>query len=344
MAETLNLNTIEQLQRAIFAHVGVLAGTRGTGTVTVAAAGASDVVLPANTYLLPLQDNRELDFVRPYKVVANPAPVGDEALGEGLPGGWTVPGSGELAVPIQSNTGGAIHNLPAGNLFRFDPPVPGLAEVATLGAAITDASNTIPDIEGLETLTGSPALVRRLAFWEQLGGADQVREFFQAGSGDFPAMLLAWVTSTPLQGRTSGGDQGNTRVGRGERAFREGFVLYCGSAKLSAPTPRRNEALVLMQAASRLLTDRSLNIDLEYLTSMGGGIEITGRRLAFRSEQAEVYQVTFEANQLLEQVDIARTFNPWRKTSMVVQVPGREAPEPTDGLELVNVLDDMPLT
>jgi hypothetical protein len=336
MAEPVNLNTIEQLQRAIFAHLHPLSGTRGTGNVTVTSL-EDEVVLPVNTYLLPLIDNRQIDYTRPFKVAPNPATV----AGNGTGGDWTVPAAGTLSVAIKSNAGGAIHNLPAGNLLRFDPPVPGLAPTVTLDASISDASNIVPAIEGLGELEGAEALVRRMVFWEQLGGVDQVREFFSAGAGDFPAMLLAWVASIPLQGRTSGGPQGNTRVGRTERAFREGFVLYCGSADLSDPTPRRNKALVLMQAASRLLTDRQMNVDLEYLATMGGGIEITGRRLAFRAEQAWVYQITFEANQMLEQVDIARTFNPWRKTAMEIDVPGREAPEPTDPLPLVDVIDTM---
>lgn len=336
MAEPVNLNTIELLQRAIFAHLHPLSGTRGTGNVTVSSAGP-EVVLPVNTYLLPLVDNRELDFVRPFKVAPNPATVDPNGTG----GDWTVPAAGTLSVAIKSNAGGAIHNLPAGNLLRFDPPVPGLAQTVTLDASISDASNLVPPVAGLEVIEGAEALVRRMVFWEQIGGVDQVREFFSAGAGDFPAMLLAWVASIPLQGRTSGGAQGNTRVGRGERAFREGFILYCGSADLSDTTVRRNRALVLMQAASRLLSDRQMNLDLEYLATMGGGIEITGRRLAFRAEQAWVYQITFEANQMLEQVDIARTFHPWEKTSMGIAVPGREAPEPTDRLTLVDVVDPM---
>jgi hypothetical protein len=338
MADPVNLNTIEALQRALFAHIGMLAGTRGTGTVTVTNETDDDVELPANSYMLPFVGG-ELDYVSPFKVGRNP----DTVEANGMGGAWTIPANDSLAgVSIMSNVGGARHNLRAPTELRLDPPIAGLTPLVTLDASISDASNLMPtDVEGLPEIGGLPALVKRMVFWEQLAGPEAALDFFKAGAGDFPALLLAWVSTVPLQGRTSGGRQGNTRLERGVREVREGFVCYCGSARLSDPTPRRNEALVLMQAASRLLTDRQMNIDLEYLSDAGAGVEITNRRVAFATQQMLVYQFSLELNSVLEQIDIARSFGPWVKTRHRATLPGREAPEPTGPLMAVDSIDPL---
>ncbi len=328
MADTLDLNRIELLARALFAHLFPMTGTRASGTATVSAPAGPDVVLPKNTYLLPIVSGEAVDQ-RLYKVAPNPA--GDS-------GSWLIPGAGSLSVGIVSNIGGGPMNLPAAARFRFDPPVIGLAQDVVLDAAITNGTNLRSAIFG--ATVGQPALLKRLVFWQEMQLASAAEEFFKASSGDFPALLMIWTGSVPLQGRTTGGSQGNTRAGRGQRIFREGFRCYIGSGTLAAAAVRRNEAMTAMQAATSLLSDAQLNVDGEALSTVAG-IEITSRAFSVADQQHYIYEFGFQANSTLEHVE-RRTFGPWDVNHITATLPGGTAPEPTGPLTAVDVEDDMP--
>lgn len=327
MPEPLNLNSIEMLARAIFAHLHPMTGTRASGTATVSAPAGPDVVLPKNTYLLPIISGEANDH-KLYKVAPS---TGDS-------GSWLIPGAGELSVDVVSNIGGGQQNLPAGSRFRFDPPLPGLNQDVVLDAPITNGTNVRSALFG--ATAGQEALLKRMVFWQEMQSAEAGHEFFTAQSGDFPALLMIWTRSVPLQGRTTGGNQGNTRAGRGQRIFREGFECYIGAGSLSAATVRRNEAMSAMQAATRLLSDSQLNVDGEALSTVAG-IEITSRAFAVADQQHYIYQFGFEANATYERVE-RRTFGPWDVNHITATLPGRTAPEPTAPLTAVDTEDPMP--
>lgn len=328
MAEPLNLNSIELLSRAIFAHLFPMTGTRASGTATVTAPAGPDVTLPKNTYLLPIVSGEAVDH-RLYKVGANPA-TSD--------GSWLVTGDATLSVPIVSNIGGGPMNLPAIARLRFDPPFTGLAQDVVLDAAITNGTNLRSALFG--ATEGEPALLKRMVFWQEMQSTAAAQEFFRAQSGDFPAMLMIWTRSVPLQGRTTGGQQGNTRAGRGQRIFREGFECYVGAGSFQAASVRRNEALTAMQAASRLLSDSQINVDGEALSTVAG-IEITSRVFTVADQQHYIYQFGFDANVTYERVE-RRTFGPWDVNHITATLPGRTAPEPTTPLTAVDTKDAMP--
>jgi hypothetical protein len=329
VADPLNHNAIETLARRVFAHLWPLTGTRASGTATFSApAGPAPVTLTKNAYLLPIVGGEAVDH-RLYKVSANPATAD---------GSWVIPAGGSLSVAVHSNIGGGQMNLPATARLRFDPKYPGLDQVGDLDAAITNGTNLCSSLFG--DAEGEEALLKRMVFWQQMQTAESAQEFFRAASGDFPAMLMIWTRSVPMQGRTTGGAQGNTRAGRGQRIFREGFECFIGSGSLQGASKRRSQAMTAMQAATMLLSDSQHNVDGETLSSVAG-LEITSRRFAVAEQAHYIYQFGFDANATYERV-LRRTFGPWDLNHIQVLVPGREAPEPTGELELVDVTDPMP--
>jgi len=335
--EPLDYDTIGQLSRAVFAQLAPLSGSRATGTATFTNPTGADIDLPPNRYLLPIVT----DEARPhrlFKVAPNPATItqGSIASQQWCGGEWTIPASGTLSINVVSNIGGADQNLPAGTPLKLLVPPTGLDADAPIDAAITDGTNTksLP-------FSGGDALIRRFVFWEQISGASAVSDFFRGQSGAFPAMLLVWTGSETLQGRTSGGRQGATRGGRGHRFFRENFQAYVGTGLQGAADIRRAEGLISMQAACRLLSDKLRNRDMEILSAMGAGVEITNRQLAIAGPQNYVYQFDFTVNQVWE-LNEERTFQAWETWHMEASLPGREAPEPTAPITLVNEDQTLP--
>ena len=310
MPSNLTANPLEQLQRAIFAQLSPMTGTRASGTVLVTATDDGDVVLVPNTYLVPRVGGQAIDH-RLYKVAPNPATAGAHGTG----GEWTIASGSTEEVAIVSNMGGAEQNLPASAYLEFDPLIAGLNRRVELVAAITNGSNDYAD---------TPSLVHRAAFWQSLPPGNAAAAFFAAQAGAFPAMLMVWLGSQTLQGRTSGGQQGDTRGGRGDRFMRERFQLFFASNKSESGRGRRNQGWIAMQGATALLSDRRVNDDGETLSGMGAGIEITSRDLAVAGTDAYIYSLEFEVNSVLSTLD-ARSFGPWLKYHYVLNLAGRES-------------------
>lgn len=336
-AEALDYDGIGQLSRALFAHLAPMSGTRATGTATFTNTTGSDIVLQPNRYLMPILNN-EARPTRLYKVAPNPATItaGSLASGQWCGGEWTIPASGTLSVNVISNIGGADQNLPADATLRLVISIAGLNPIATLDAAITDGTNTMS-----LPFTGGDALLRRFVFWETLRAGESAADFFRASSGLFPAFLLVWTGSQTLQGRTSGGQQGSTRLGRGDRAFRENFSAFIGTGSQGSADVRRMQGLIAMQAACRLLTDKVRNRDMEVLSAMGAGLEIIDRVLAVAGAQHYIYQFDFSVNYVLAKYE-ERSFGDWDLHHLEASLPGGESPEPTARLTLVDGEESMP--
>ena len=322
MPEPLTLNTIERLARALAAQLSQLFGTRSTGAVTVTADAGADKVLPPNTYLLPVVGG-QLRSDLAFKTTRDPATV--ESNGTG--GSWTVTGGGTASVGITSNVGGARHNLAAGTVFRFDPPIADFEPTATLDATMTDGSD-------------AGRLVKSLAFFEDLDAANPNKDIFAAMLGNYPAVMLAWQDSEPAEGLTAGMRQGSTRVRRQGRIMRESFALYVVVGRLASDAKRRQDGLVILQAATRLVSDRQCNDDGEALSSVGAGVEVNGRQRFARGQKHYIYTTRIRCNQILQPID-ARTYATWIASRIRASLPGREAPEPTDDLQVVDVTVSM---
>ena len=276
-------NGIVGAARAVFGLLQPGTGERATGSVTATATGA-DLSLPRNSYLLPVVDGA-LRHELAFKV--GPGPNADES--------WTVTAGG-TAVSILSNLGGPRHNLPAATVFRWDPPIPGLEATATSAAGTTGATET---------------LIRQIALYEQLDSADPQRSFFEGSFGRYPAGMLVWEGSDPIEGRTVGQNQGATRKGRGRRAFRETFALYLATGRVAGDSERRAEGLDCLETATQLLTDRARNNDGEQV-SYQGALEVLGRQRVIRGPRLYVYSIRFRLVRIYVAVDF-RTFGPLEK-------------------------------
>lgn len=313
-------DVIEQLARAMFGQLSPITGTRGTGTVTVTNPTGDDIELPPNMYLLPVV-GAELADDLVFKVAPNPATVEPHNRG----GQWTIPASSSLSVAVRSNLGGARHNLPAGTVLRWDPLLDGLDETVTLDAAITDAADR----------GESELWVRRAVFYEDLDPA-QVEQDIAAGRlAQLPGIMLVWTQSTPYEGRTAGTNQGSTRLADGVRGFAENYRLFVVSASLASSGKRRGHGSRIMQAVTRLLTDQQVTTDGEQLTSLGS-LEILNRSRLVRGPKHYVYAVTLRVNRIITRTD-TRSFVPWLRTHLEQALPGRDAPEPTTPLVLVDI-------
>lgn len=319
-------NSIENLGRAIFAQLSPLTGTRATATITVTAeAGGGDVVLEPNTYLAPIPDG-QIQRLWLFKVLPNPATVtGIVEHGTWQGGQWTVPDGASLVVNVTANLGGSQHNLPVNTPLRFVDPVPGLQVMATFATAGTGGAGG--------------GLVRRMTLWQLFNNPQAAFQHFMSGTGEFPAIMLCWVSSSPLEGRTTGGRQGSTRKGRRARIFQENFSLYITTGKLTDAHTRRGEGETIMTAATGYITDRRLNIDCEPLTQMGSGVEVTGRSVVVANRGMYIYRIDFVCNAAIipdgdSAVD-ARVYPSFDHVELNLDLPGGEPPEPTDTFPLV---------
>lgn len=316
MAEPIILNTIERLGRALFATLAPATGTRGTGTITVTALpGAGPVPLPRNSYLVPVVGGNlrpELLYKTSEDWVVNTIDVPTT----------------EDGVPIKSNIGGARHNLPAGTVLRFDPPVDGFSPTVTLDADMTNASD-------------AGSLIKSAGFYEDLDLSNPSDDLFAARVGDRGVMLI-WSRSEPAEGALGGMRQGSNRATRVARFWREHFVLYVVVSRLTGDMRRRQDGHLIVQAITRLLTDRHQNDDGEQLSTVGSGVEITERARLGRRANHYIYGIQLRVNQTLEATVSGRAFAPWLRTHYEGTLPGREAPEPIQDLEVVDVTDPMP--
>lgn len=318
MPTPVDFDVIEALARAILGQLAPLTGDRGTGTVTVTNPSGAPVELDPNMFLLPVVHGELADDLV-FKVDRNPATT----LPHGTGGAWTIPPGGSAPVAIKSNLGGARHNLPAGTVFRFDPLLEGLDETATLVGAITDAA----DRAGL--------CLRRAVYYEELDAAAIERDIAGGRLAQLPGVMLVWQQSLPAEGRTAGTNQGSTRLADGIRVFTENYRLFVVSASLASDSRRRGEGLRILQATTRLLTDQQVTTDGEQLTSMGS-LEILNRSRFVRGEKHYVYAMTLRCNRVVSRTD-TRSFVPWLRTSLEQALPGRQAPEPTTPLVVVDI-------
>jgi len=313
MAEGLLDNSIERLSRAILAQLTPLTGERAEGVVRATGLGA-EVVVPANTYLVAtVRGHKREDLL--YKTA----------------GDWTIPAvpGAFVDLPIVSNVGGHRHNQPNGTTFRFEPPIPGLEPTGTAIGAIAGGSN-------------DGQLVKSVAIFEEIDSGNEQEDFFDSMLIDYPGVIVSWLTSEPAEGAQAGLRRGSTRGSRSVSFYRESFVLYVIVGRLASLGARRAEGQVIMQAATRLLSDRMQNDDGEQLSTVGAGVEIESRARLIRREKHYVYGVRLRTNQTAEARVDGREFAKWTKTRIQGAVPGREAPEPTTPLVIVDDTEEMP--
>lgn len=321
MADTpVDHDVIEQVARAVLGQISPITGTRGTGEVLLENDTDDAIVVPKNMYLLPrIGTTNELADDLVFKTRANPATVTEH----GENGNWTIPPHDSLAVGIQSNLGGVRHNLPAGTVFLWDPPLSDLAPTCELVADITDGAEKEDE-----------PVVRRAVYYEDLASSRIAEDLHKGRLSNIPAVILTWEQSTPIEGRASGANQGLTRMNDGVRMFSEHYKLFVVVSEYSSDKRRRGNGLRVVQALTRLLTDQVRTRDYELLTNMGS-LEILGRARFSRDQKHYVYVIPFRLSRSMKLLE-ERTFTPFLKARVRTALPGRPAPEPTDDYPMVD--------
>ena len=331
MTTPIDYDVIEQLARAMFGQISPITGTRATGTVRVNNTSGEDAIVAQNSYLLPVVGSElgagkgELREDLVFKTRPNPA----TAKAHGMGGDWTVPAGESLDIAIWSNLGGARHNLPAGTVFRWDPPQFDLGPTVTLNAPMTDGADRLP----------GQVAVQRAIYFEELDSAASEKDLQDARLNALPAVMLVWRQSTPAEGRTAGTNQGSTRLADGARLFAENFRLYVIVGDHSSDKRRRSGGLTVVQALTRLLSDQQQTRDFERICAVGS-LEILSRDRLSRGERHYIYAISLRINRIIDRLE-ERTFRPWLKTHLQVRVPGDPATV-TDDMLRVDVVDPNP--
>lgn len=282
--------------RAIEALLQKLQGSPGIGQLRVRATGA-DVVLPPGACAVPLVDNalneQATIFVRP-----NPAaPSGDKVRG------WTVTSSG-VVVDVETLQGGEGVNLPGSIECRWDPPIAGLEATATLAPAGATGGASSADF-------GSIALFRH---YKQIA-TGEVDELFRAQTYAFPAAILAWGNTTPLDGPISGSPGPRaSRVGTGAMLAKHGWLLYLVTSRLEEEGIRRREGDTLRDRVIRRLHNARRTRDRAFVVSNEPGVEILAARVFRVTPNSYVDVVEFATIYTLTHDGDAPDANPWLRT------------------------------
>ena len=321
MTEPLFLDTIERLARGLFAQLSPLTGERATGAASITALAGGPQVLPANSYLAPIIGGQLREDLL-LKVAPDPTTTAPDGTG----GGWEFTSAQTRAVAVKSNLGGARHNLALATPLVLLPALSGFQPTAEVATALTG---------------GADGIVKSAVVFEELRVGSPEADVFASRTQATPSLMLTWQTTQPAEGQTVGMNQGNTRLGRDVRAMQETFDLSVIAGDLTSDYQRRKDGLLVLQAATRLLSDCMRNIDGEVLSSVGSGVKIGRRYRVLRNERLYVYGMTLSCNQTLQPID-SRTFNAWLKVRLRAALPGREAPEPTAPLTIVDVQDVIP--
>jgi hypothetical protein len=171
-----------QNARAIEAALQRLQGPPATGKLTVKATGA-DLLLHPGTIALPI-DGGAIDPSAAVYVRPNPLTESDADN----PGAWTIPAAGVL-VDVEAIQGGPRSNKDGGTSYRWNPPLAGLELVSVAEAAGIAGGAYSGAFAGLRQFSHLKALT------------------FEAGQGlfrsqtfDYPAAVLAWAGTVPLDG------------------------------------------------------------------------------------------------------------------------------------------------
>lgn len=271
--------------RGLLAACSSLTGVRASGTVQ-AIPQSVDTQVFAGNYLLPII-NGQLRQDLPFKIAQN------ETMKHAVP----FAGGAGGPLSIVSNAGGIRHNLPAGTVFRFDPPLDGIAETAVLNAPGTAGGQDPSGVLG----------VKELAQMETLAGPATGLEFFRTTlGGRFPAIIAQWLGSEPADGlATSTLARGSSRVGEGAQLYAETWAVSVIVSKSESESVRRAQGLRLMNEVTALLTDRQ-TVD-GVVISHPSGVQIRGRE-----QVSGLPRDVFQAYQIY-QIELAVTGNYQRR-------------------------------
>lgn len=298
--------------RSFAAVVQPQTGERATGTATVKAVAGTATVeeLPRSAYALAIVDGKIRQDLT-FKVGLGTG-TRKASTKNNIKGWWAVPAAG-LSVDFVSNIGGVRHNLPAGTVLQFDPPVAGIE----LRATVDDPGF----VDGaVPTFFGG---LNNIIMYEQFDGPQKTLDLFRSQIGKPPVAIIVWTNSEPADGTVIATTQRETRVGTRKVLYKEQFAIYVIVNRKDSDHTRRLEGLTILDDISSLLTDRQAVDGVCF--SNPSGVQIRER---FRDnaqgqdlyQEFYIYGLRVSAERVLQQTD-ARTYNDWLMTRMQITTP-----------------------
>lgn len=176
--ESVSTTAIKRIRRGILSALRPLQGIASSGTIFArSSSGAGTIELPKNCHLVPIIGSAtgrgEISHDLPLRVTAT---VDVE--------------EGGTSVAVASVLGGPRNNLAAGTRLRFDPPLVGLEDEATVEA---------PGLTGGELVTSGPGIVRDIRPFETLESLEVARDLFAGEVADLPAAIVAYGGSSEIE-------------------------------------------------------------------------------------------------------------------------------------------------
>jgi hypothetical protein len=276
-----------RIARAIVEVLRPLTGDRSSGIALVTAT-AGDIMLPARSFLAPLR--RSISGQESIDRENLVRTTGEDAI---------VRATGTL-VPIVSVLGGSRQNYVAGTRLRFDPPLDGVEELATIAA---------PGMTGGATATGVGAVCQIIEY-ETITGPTAATDLFNARvQGGAPAIVLAWESSG-----------GAKMVARGVHVRPDRWILYVITSRGDGAGKRRDEARDILDAVESYLVDR--HSVAGYVFS-APATEILGRSRLAVTKTSYIYavslQTTGRARRIDSRPDDELSFAEWKRTRLDAQ-------------------------
>lgn len=288
--------------RSIIGLLQRLQGDYSTGKLLVCSTGATGSV-PAHSYAVPIVDGSLIPEAI-VRVEENPA-TADHS--------WPVTSSGVL-VDVTSLQGGAHVNLAAGVECRWDDPIDGIeatSEVAagglTGGAAYANAGT-----------------IKCLREHRSIGSQVAAQDLLSARVGDFPAAVLAWVASYPVDGSVSATVGSNSaRAGSSKRLFRHEWELALIASRLESSDERAGELDMVRSEVLATITDATAA--RRVVLSSPQGIDVLEARSAMVTPTSFVDIIRFTTSWTLRRRD-SQVFHDWEKTRIRVQTSAQGTP------------------
>lgn len=274
----MSVYAVMKMERSLLSAIQPLTGTRATGSAVVKAL-AADVVLPRNTYGIPVIRSatgaKQVDQTKLVKVAAD-----------------TVVTAAGVNVPIFSMLGGTEQNLPATSEIIWDPGVTGVETRSPLLAALAGGTNSV-----------GPGALKRAVSFEGLSAQD-TQGLFGGGLGQLPAVVVSWEGADPAD------RAGNARAIRKHR-----WRIYVVVSRQDSALERMHDGKVALDWIAGIFTDRQA-IDGENLSAPQTALGPSGR-LAFGA-QALVYFLDVFVSHTDVKIDGA-TYTAWTKTRVQMQ-------------------------
>lgn len=317
-----------QNARAIQAALQRLQGPAARGRMLVKATGADQQLRPG-ACLSPKTggslDRLGLCFVRPNP--ANP----DEDTGKRT---WTVTNAGTY-VDVETVSGGTPGNRDGGTTYVFDPPIDGIEPLAVLDPSGMTGGDWSGLFAGLQQFEHFHAL----DFDPKVG-------LFQSLTFNYPAAILQWANTTPLDGPMAGTPGPRTaRTRQTQMLYRNTWHLYLATSRLDSFTDRSQEATTLRDDVMGVLTEARRVRERSFIVSAEPGLEVRDARPSRATPTIYVDWLTLDTIYVLERNPEAANYSPWMRSRMkLFTEPNPGVPPQPDAppIENPNIIVSMP--